>query len=178
MLIISYKGSAIDLMHVLFGTVLALDDAALILLGAAASLTLLTLAVLMRVLVAECVDPTFLSVARGPGGIVHLAFMVLVVLNLVAGFQALGTLLAVGIMMLPAAASRFWARRLGGMLVVAVAVAVVSCLAGLLISYHASLASGPTITLSAGILYLISVAFGPHNGLVWRAMPTRHRTVS
>jgi zinc/manganese transport system permease protein len=177
-LIVSLKGSAVDLMHVLFGTVLALDDAALIFLGATASVTLLTLAVMMRVLVAECVDPTFLSVARGPGAFVHLAFMVLVVLNLVAGFQALGTLLAVGIMMLPAAASRFWARSLVGMLAVATAIAMVSCLAGLLVSYHASLASGPTITLSAGLVYIASVILGPVSGLVWRALPARHRTVS
>jgi zinc/manganese transport system permease protein len=177
-LIVSLKGSAVDLMHVLFGTVLALDDAALIFLGATASVTLLTLAVLMRALVAECVDPTFLSVVRGPGAFVHLAFMVLVVLNLVAGFQALGTLLAVGIMMLPAAASRFWARSLAGMLAVATAIAIVSCLAGLLVSYHASLASGPTITLSAGGFYIASVAFGPVSGLAWRALPARHRTVS
>jgi len=177
-LIVSLKGSAVDLMHVLFGTVLALDDAALIFLGSTATVTLLALAILLRALVAECVDPTFLSVARGPGAFVHLAFMVLVVLNLVAGFQALGTLLAVGIMMLPAAAARFWARDLSSMIAVAICVGIVSCVAGLLISYHASLASGPTITLAAGCIYLLSVGLGPRSGLIWRAFPARHRAVS
>ena len=44
----------------------------------------------------------------GPGARVHVLLLVLVVANLVSGFQALGTLMAVGLMMLPAASARFW----------------------------------------------------------------------
>jgi zinc/manganese transport system permease protein len=174
-LIVSAKGSSVDLMHVLFGTVLALDDGALLFLGSVASVTVIALAVIYRALIAECVDPTFLSVVRGPGAIVHLAFLALVVLNLVAGFQALGTLLAVGIMMLPAAAARFWARSIEGMIAVAVAIAIASCTLGLLASYHWSLASGPAITLCAGTFYLVSIFTGSISGLLWQVLPQRHR---
>ncbi|MEM9845800.1 MAG: metal ABC transporter permease, partial [Pseudomonadota bacterium] len=59
-LIVSTRGSNVDLMHVLFGTVLALDDAALILLCSIASLSVLTIAILFRPLVLECADPQFL----------------------------------------------------------------------------------------------------------------------
>jgi zinc/manganese transport system permease protein len=106
--IVSLRGSAIDLFHVLFGNVLALDDDVLVLLAGVTTLTLLLLAALYRPLVMECVDPGFLRSVSRSGGWVHLAFLALVVLNLVAGFHALGTLLAVGMMMLPAAAARFW----------------------------------------------------------------------
>jgi two-component system sensor histidine kinase QseC len=58
--------------------------------------------------------------------------MALVVLNLVGGFHALGTLLAVGIMMLPAVAARFWATDLTRMIVISVGVAFVSGYGGLL----------------------------------------------
>jgi zinc/manganese transport system permease protein len=174
-LIISLKGSAVDLMHVLFGTVLALDDAALLYLAATATVTSVAFALIIRPLIAECVDPGFLAVNRGPGAMVHLGFLVLAVLNLVAGFQALGTLLAVGIMMLPAAAARFWARTLEGMIAVAMAVAIGSSLAGLLVSYHLSVASGPAITLSAGVVYLASILIGPVSGVVWSILPKRHR---
>ena len=58
----------------------------------------------------ECVDPVFLRSVSRAGAPTHLVFLGLVVLNLVGGFHALGTLLAVGMMMLPAAAARFWAR--------------------------------------------------------------------
>lgn len=174
-LIVSARGSSVDLMHVLFGTVLALDNAALLFLASMASVTVVALAVIYRPLIAECVDPTFLSVVRGPGAAVHLAFLALVVVNLVAGFQALGTLLAVGIMVLPAAAARFWARSIEGMIAIAVAIAVVSCIMGLLASYHGSLASGPAITLSAGVFYLLSIFTGRISGVIWQLLPRRQR---
>ena len=175
--IVSLKGSAVDLMHVLFGTVLALDNEALVFLGAVATITVFAVALIFRPLIAECVDPTFLSSVHGPGAKVHLAFLVLVVINLVAGFQALGTLLAVGIMMLPATAARFWARTLPGMIAVAVLIAIASCGIGLIVSYHLSLASGPAITLAAGAFYIASIFVGPISGAVWRVLPQRHRTV-
>ena len=124
----------------------------------------------------ECVDPGFLRVVGGTGAAVHFAFLVLVVLNLVAGFQALGTLLAVGIMMLPAASSRFWAHDVGGMIAVSVAIAAVSAVAGLLASYHLALPSGPAIILAAGVVYILSIALGPVGGLLPRLLPVRHRT--
>ncbi|MGF1649446.1 MAG: metal ABC transporter permease [Hyphomicrobiaceae bacterium] len=174
-LIVSLKGSSVDLMHVLFGSVLALNDEALIVLGVASTVTLLTIAVIFRALIAECVDPAFLRVAGGPSTATHLAFLTLVVLNLVAGFQALGTLLAVGLMMLPAAAGRMWVRGLVPMLGLAIAIALMSCLVGLIVSYHAALPSGPSITLAAGVVYLASVLFGRESGLVWALLPKRHR---
>ncbi len=96
------------------------------------------------------------------------------VLNLVGGFQALGTLLAVGIMMLPAVVSRFWARDITTMIGVAIGCAAISGYAGLLVSYHANLPSGPAIILVAGAFYALSVVFGPVGGLLWLTLPQRH----
>ena len=110
-LIVSLRGSNIDLMHVLFGTVLALDDPALFLLAGIASATLLAMALLWRPLVLECVDAAFLRSVSRTSGLAHGVLLVLVVINLVGGFQALGTLLSVGLMILPAASARFWAAR-------------------------------------------------------------------
>src|ERR687887_1378584 len=100
--IVSVKGTNIDLLHVLFGSVLALDDQTLLLIAVNATVTLVVLALIYRPLVIECVDPGFLRSVSRAGAPAHLAFLALVVLNLVGGFQALGTLLAVGLMMLPA----------------------------------------------------------------------------
>lgn len=173
-LIVSTRGSNVDLMHVLFGTVLALDNATLILLCTITSLSVLTLAALFRPLVLECADPQFLRSVSGLSAVTHFTFLALVVLNLVGGFHALGTLMAVGIMILPAAAARFWAASIGGLIVTAVAVAMLSSLIGLLLSYHYSLPSGPAIILVAGIAYGMSLVFGPAGGLVAQAMPRRH----
>ncbi len=177
-LLISTRGSSVDLLNVLFGSVLAVDDAALLLMAGVASVTLLTLAALARPLVVECVDPGFLKSVGGPGSAVHAVFMVLAVANLVAGFQALGTLMAVGLMMLPATAARFWAAQVGGQLLSAVVMAVLSGVAGLLLSFHLQWPSGPAIVLVAGGLYLLSVAAGAHDGLLWRRLRLHQHRVA
>jgi zinc/manganese transport system permease protein len=172
--IVSLRGTNVDLLHVLFGTVLALDDPALYLIGGISSVTLIALAVIYRPLVLECVDPNFLRSVSRAGGPVHIAFLALVVINLVAGFHALGTLLCVGLMMLPAATARFWARDITGMVVLAVAVGMLSGYAGLLVSFYAEVPSGPAIILVAGIAYLVSVLFGRVGGVVPQLFPGRH----
>ena len=137
-------------------------------------MSLLALALIWRPLVLECVDPGFLRSVSRSGGAAHIAFLALMVLNLVGGFFVLGTLLAVGIMMLPAFIARFWARDLTGMIAVAVGSAAISGYAGLVLSYQAGLPAGPAIILVAGLLYLLSVAAGPVGGLLWLALPRRH----
>ena len=174
-LLVSARGSNVDLLHVLFGTILAVDDVSLIEMAGVASFSLLGLAVLYRPLVVECFDPGFLRSVGGGGSLAHYGFLVLVVVNLVAGFQALGTLMAVGLMMLPAAAARFWARELWAMAALASALAFLSGYLGLLLSYHGSLPSGPAIVLTAGLVYALSVLLGPRGGLRGRWFPGRHR---
>jgi zinc/manganese transport system permease protein len=172
--IVSLRGSNVDLLHVLFGTVLALDDNTLLLLASISTITVLALAALYRPLVLECVDPIFLRSVSKAGTPTHLIFLGLVVMNLVGGFHALGTLLAVGMMMLPAAASRFWTSDITMMMLVSVVIGIGSGLSGLLLSYHAELPAGPAIILSAGAVYVISLALGREGGLLWLAWPGRH----
>ncbi|HXL67589.1 MAG TPA: metal ABC transporter permease [Xanthobacteraceae bacterium] len=172
--IVSLKGSNVDLLHILFGTVLALDNATLYLLSGIATVTLLVLAVSWRPLVLECVDPLFLRSVSRAGAPVHFAFLTLMVINLVGGFHALGTLLAVGLMMLPAATARFWATDITRMIAIAIGAAILSGIVGLLVSYHAGVPAGPAIILTAGAVYAVSVVLGPVGGLRRRLVPGRH----
>lgn len=172
-LIVSVNGSNIDLLHVLFGTILAIDPAALLLIGSIASLTILVLALVYRPLIVESFDPGFLRAVNGRGAVYHLLFMFLVVINLVAGFQALGTLMAVGLMMLPAAVAQLWARTLPGMMLTAAAVAVLSGFVGLIASFRLGFASGPTIILTASLIYVISLLVSP-SGALRRLFPRPH----
>jgi zinc/manganese transport system permease protein len=172
--IISIKGSAVDLLHVLFGTVLALDDTAILLLVSIATVSLAALAIIYRPLVLECFDPQFLRSVSKLSSPTHLAFLVLVVLNLVAGFQALGTLMAVGIMLLPAIAARFWAEDVAGMIVVSVLIALIASVTGLLASYYTSVPTGPAIILVCGVLYLLSMLVGAKSGLIFGLVPRKH----
>lgn len=171
-MIVSLRGNNLDLLHVLFGSVLALDDASLLLIAAIASLTLFGLALLLRPLALECFDPAFLRGVSRLSPVAHYGFLALVVFNLVAGFHALGTLMAVGIMILPAAAARLWSRRLGPLLATASAIALVCALGGLLLSFHADVPAGPAIVLMCGLAYLASLLLAP-DGMLAARLPAR-----
>ena len=173
-LLISLRGSNIDLIHVLFGTILAVDDAALILVASITTATLLILALIYRPLIVECFDPGFLRSVGGRGAAMHFIFLVLVVHNLVAGFRALGTLMAVGMMMVPAVSARFWARQVWSTALIAVVIAMLSGYTGLLLSFHANLPSGPAIILTAGLCYAVSVVFGVHGSIYGRHRKGEH----
>ncbi len=169
-LIVSLHGTPVDLMHVLFGSILAVDDSALVGVAAVASLTLLAVAALYRPLLVASVDPGFLRSVGGAERTLHFVFLGLVVLNLVAGFQALGTLMAVGLMMLPATAARFWAHEVWSLAGVATLIALASATGGLLLSYHLQLPSGPAIVLLAGAGYIVSFLAGRHDSLLARRL--------
>jgi zinc/manganese transport system permease protein len=172
--IVSLKGSNIDLLHVLFGNILAMDDQTLLVIAANATVTLIVLTMIYRPLVIESVDPLFLRSVSRAGAPAHLIFLALVVINLVNGFQALGTLLAVGLMILPAGIARFWSRDISGLICIAVLSALISGYAGLVLSFQTRLPSGPAIILVAAGLYMASVLFGNVGGLVRQLFPRRH----
>lgn len=154
--LVAWRGSNVDVMRVLFGTVLAIDQRALLQIAAVSSVVVLVIAALYRPLAVGAFDPAFLRAAgtRAPYGAV---FLVLVVLGLVASFQAFGTLLAVGPMLLPAAAARCWGLGVAASMALATGFGLAASVAGLLLSYHGNLPSGPAIVLAAGLLFGISL---------------------
>lgn len=164
-LIISTRGGNVDLLHVLFGSVLALNNEALLLILVISSFSLFILSIIYRSLIMECLDPLFLRSVSRSGAFAHYSFIALVVLNLVGGFHALGTLMVVGIMILPSAAAHFWANNISKIILISVCIAFISSAVGLLISYHFNLPSGPTIILSVGALYSVSVVLGTEGSL-------------
>src|SRR5271169_3053878 len=137
--LVAWRGSNVDVMRVLFGTVLAIDQRALLQIAAVSSVIVLVIAALYRPLAVGAFDPAFLRAVgtRAPYGAVFLA---VVVLALVASFQAFGTLLGV-------AASMALATGFG----------LAASVAGLLVSYHDNLPSGPAIVLAGGLLFGISL---------------------
>ena len=162
--IVSLGGSGTDLAHLLFGSVLAVDDPALLLMTAAATIAIPGLALIWRPLVLDSFDPD----AQRHGARWYLAFLALVVLCVVAGFAALGTMMAVGLMMLPAVAARHWSQAIGGQVRAAIAIALLASVVGLWSAYHLDVPAGPAIVLAAGALWLASLLAGPHDSLTRR----------
>ena len=173
-LLVSTFGTDDELLHVLFGNVLELTPSALVTMAGIATISMTVLAVIYRPLIAECFDPGFLRSASHAGAVVHAIFLSLVVLNLVGGFQALGTLMAVGLMMLPAVSARFWSGAAGGQLAVAVGVTIAASVIGLLASHHAGTAPEASIVLTAGVFYIVSLCFGPRDSIAARMVKLRH----
>ena len=174
--LIAGHGTQLDLLHILFGSALGVDASGLLLVAGVATASVLALALMYRGLVLETFDPVFLSAHRSgvPPWVWQQGFLMLVVLNLVAGFQTLGTLMAVGLMMLPAVSARLWHDTLPAQLLNASAQAALAGVAGLLLSYHFDTPSGPTIIGCAGALYATSLLLAP-GGWLPRWWATAHR---
>ncbi|MDH1105942.1 metal ABC transporter permease [Pseudomonas otitidis] len=168
-LLLGLAGRRIDLLHLLFGSALAVDGETLRSMLTVAGTSLALLALIYRPLLWDSFDPVFLRGVSRFGAPAYALFLALVVLNLVTGFHAIGALMVVGLMMLPAAAARFWSRRLPVLLLTAAGIGASCVWLGLLLSFHANLPSGPSIVLLAGLAYLISVFVGPVHGLLRRA---------
>jgi zinc/manganese transport system permease protein len=163
--LMSRKAGSEALEAMLFGAAGSLDRGGLILAAGAASASLIALALFIRGFVAESVDPGFTR-AEGAGGRLHLLFMMLVALNLVAGFRAFGALMTVALMMIPAAGARFWARGWAGQAGVAIAISALASGAGLVIAAMAGVEPGAVMTLCAAALFAASGLVGLNGGLI------------
>jgi len=164
-IIISAVGNNVDLLHILFGQVLGVSFGALILIASISSISLIILAIIYRPLIMECFDPIFMQSTKSNGSLYHVFFMIIVVLNMVSAFQAMGTLMALGLMMLPAISARFWAQSVGNLFAIAIVISILSSYGGLLISYFYELPSGPSIIIVAGVFYVVSLLIGNHGSL-------------
>jgi zinc/manganese transport system permease protein len=171
---VSLKGSSVDLMHILFGSILAVDDLSLLLVATTATITLVGMAIIYRPLVVECFNPGFLVAMGERGAIFHYAFLALAVLNMVAAFQAIGTLMALGLVLLPAIAASFWTRDVPSMALVAAPIALFSSYVGLLVSFHSDLPSGPSIVLTAAACYIASLLLGARDSVRQRLSRPAH----
>lgn len=167
-IIVSLKGSQIDLLQLLFGSVLSIDTQALWLTATIMLITINSLCIFWRALVLESLDPLLFRSLSPLGKYIHILLLVLTVLNLVGGFQSLGTLLSVGIMMIPAISARFWFSNLGSICMLSIVFGIISSTFGLLLSFHVSLPSGPAIIIVAGVIYLLSCIISPRGLIITR----------
>ena len=164
--LLTHRAGPEALEGLLFGTAGALDRSGLYLAGGAAGVTLIALALFARGFIAESLDPGYLTAGPHAAAGLNLLLMMLVALNLVAGFRAFGALMTVGLMMIPAAAARFWARSYGGQAIAAIGLSAASSIIGLVIAARLDLEPGAVMTLCAAVLFAISGLFGPQGGAV------------
>ena len=157
LLILSIFGSHVDIMHILLGTVLAISRESLLWICVVSSVSLILVAFLYRPLVLRAFDLPFFESVGGQTQRLDFAFMALVTLNLVSAFQALGTLMALGLLLVPAITARLFCQQVWTLACTAVVLSLGASYFGLVIAYHAACPCGPAIILTAGVFYLVSL---------------------
>lgn len=150
-LILFQHGTNTNVLHLLFGSVLGVNSSMLSLIALVCCITILFLARFRKLLLMYCFDPLLFQIAGYNHRPLMISFLSLVVSNLVASYQAIGTLLALGLMMLPAITGRMLCTHYRQIFRVSSLLSFLGCYAGLLLSYHADLPSGPSIILCLGV---------------------------
>ena len=173
-LIMSISGSNLDLLNFLFGNIFAINNETILLLGIITSLTLITIFFISRPLIIEIVDPLFFSSISKIGGLIDIIFMILVVLNLIASFQAIGTLMGIGIMVIPSISLRFWTNNLFKIIIFSVITALLSSYVALIISFNVNISCSPLIIIILSSFFLLSFIIGKRNGIIWNYIKTKH----
>jgi zinc/manganese transport system permease protein len=174
----SLGGGVIDLDRLLFGAALAIDNMALGLAVAVAIIVPIGIAIIYRPLLIDTLDPQFLRRSGGPvwaGPVAQGGFFGLLGLATVASFHALGALMSVGLIILPAIAARFWAMSVPGMIAVAGLIGMTGVISGLLISFYIASPVGAAIVACLVALVLLSALVGANDSLLTRHMgPKKH----
>jgi zinc/manganese transport system permease protein len=174
--VISHSGSfATDATSILFGDVLAITTADLGLLAGATIVGVGLAAAFHRPLLALALDPRLAAVlGLGPRS-AQAVLVGLVTLAVVASYQAVGSLLVVGLLLAPAVAAGHWTTRLPTRMVLAAAIGVLAVAVGLLVSWHAATAAGASIAATAIALAGLS---GVAHAAVGRGRARRSRAAA
>jgi zinc/manganese transport system permease protein/manganese/iron transport system permease protein len=149
-IIISHSGSfATDVTSILFGDILAITVTDLALLAIAATVGIAVTIAVHRPLVALALDTRVAAVLGMRPRLAQAALVGLVTLAVVASYQAVGSLLVVGLLLAPAVAASPWTTRIPSRMLLAAAFGIVAVFAGLLISWHAATAAGASVAATA-----------------------------
>jgi ABC-type Mn2+/Zn2+ transport system permease subunit len=142
----------------LFGDILAITRGDLIAAGVLTAIVLTALRLLHTRFLVVSFDRTTSRALGVASERTDLAMLVLLALSVLIAVQALGNLLVVALLIAPAAAARLLARRMLPMMATAAALAIVSGVAGLYVSYHLRTAAGASIALSMVAVYVLAAA--------------------
>jgi manganese/zinc/iron transport system permease protein len=137
--------------------------------GAAALIVLATVVLLSKELRILCFDSELAQSQGWPILLLDCVLIALVVVVTIVGLQAVGLILIIALLVVPAASARFWTHDLNKMLFLSALMGAVSCAVGTLLSAaFDNLPSGATIVLASCACFLFSFAFGRQRGTVWR----------
>jgi len=157
-----------DLFSLLFGNVLGVSWGEVLLIGLVTGGILLIIAAFYKELLFTAYDATMSAASGIPVRFIQYLLPVLVGVTTVASLKAVGIVLVLALLVTPAATAALMARRVPGIMAYSILAGLISTLAGLYLSFHADLPSGPSIVVVASGLFLTALFFSPSKGMFWR----------
>lgn len=163
---ISRTGVHLDLKDFLFGNVLGVGNQDLVMTGLVMIMVVLSIGLLYRYLFASTFQPTIASTMGIPVKLMHYYLMLLLSFSVVAAMQTVGVILVVAMLITPASTALLLANRLPGVLLLSAIIGFVSSISGLVLSILYEMPPGPSIAVTATLIYLLVAFLAPNQGMV------------
>lgn len=176
-ILIAKANSSINLDRILFGNVLSVRSSDMWMTLIIGAIVLLTVIFFYKELLVSTFDPTFAAAYGLPNKLIHYVIMILLTMVTVASLQTVGVILVVAMLITPAATAYLLTNRLWVMIVMAALFGAVSSIIGLYYSFVYNLPSGAVIVLVATAIFLLAFFFSPKQGLLWRSVRAKKKTV-
>lgn len=163
------SGSSAGLRDFIFGKAALMVYADVVFIAEASFVVLVVCGLFFKEFSLLCFDDEFAAALGWPVRLLDVLLMGIVIAVTVVGLQSVGLILVVAVLIIPAAAARFWSDQLGTMTIVAAALGGGSAFLGVLASsLLPKLATGAIIVLVNAGFFLISLLFGRKRGVVYR----------
>jgi ABC-type Mn2+/Zn2+ transport system permease subunit len=154
-LLSAQRSYAVDLTHILFGNLLGITNADLVLTAVLGAVVLVTVLAFYKEFLVLSFDPVLAVTLRLPAGFLQSLLLILIAVVIVVSIQSVGVALVLAMLVTPSAAAYLLTRRLPTMMVVAAGIGAISAVAGLYASYYLNIASGPAIVLAETAVFLV-----------------------
>lgn len=159
--------SATDLTKILFGNVLHVQTADMLLTAGISVLIIAVVVLFYKELLVSTFDETMAEVYGLNTRLIHYGLMVLLTLVSVASLQTVGVILVVSMLITPASTAYLLTDRLSTMISLSSGFGALSSIIGIYFSYIYDLPSGPVIAIAAAVFFVLVLIFSPKQGLIW-----------
>lgn len=158
-----------ELEHVLFGDLLQLSAADVVIIAAMGAVVVLTVVLLFKEFLVLSFDKLLAVTMRLPVTLLNNLMLVLLAIVIVISFNAVGVVLVLAMLVTPTSTAYLFTRRLPTMMLAASLIGVASGMAGFYLAYYLSIPSGPAIVLVATAGFVLAVLLAPRRGqLIWQ----------
>jgi len=165
------KNYVTDLLGYLLGNVLGIGVGDLVQVAILGAIVLVIVLAIRKELLFATFDPAGAAASGLPVAGLEYLLLALLGVTIVVSIQAVGIIMVVAMLVTPAATAQLVVVRFGQMMTLAAALAALSAVIGLYLSFYLNLASGASIVLVETLWFGIALVLGPRTGLLSRARP-------